>query len=205
MARINDLAWPASQLGEAMNALARRSSLGADVAELPNPSRAAAHRPGAWIEAAAERLGLEAEEVGALYGAVERMILTSGPALLRLPGENMFLALLGHRGGKALALAPDLKVRRIAVGELRALICRKREEPLDGEVDEMLSQAGVSRRRLDAARAAMLRERLSGVWIDDCWLCWGWLANRASPAMEPAMDLAMELAPRRMSCWKPIN
>ena len=170
MTSFSNLAWPASQLGEAMNALARKSSLAADVAELPNPSRAATQRLGPWIEAAAEQLGLEAEEVGALYGEVERLILTSGPALLRLPGENSFLAMLGHRGAKVLALAPDLKVRRIALGELRALLCREHEEPLGGEVDDLLLQAGVSRGRLDAARAALLRERLSQVWINDCWL-----------------------------------
>jgi ATP-binding cassette subfamily B protein len=170
MTNINELAWPASQLGEAMNALARKSGLAADVAELPNLSRAAAQRLGPWIETAAERLGLEAEEVGAPYGEVERMILTAGPALLRIPGENSFLALLGRRGGKVSALAPDLKVRPIALGELRALLCREHEEPLRGELDELLLQAGVSRGRLGAARAAMMRERLSQVWIDNCWL-----------------------------------
>jgi hypothetical protein len=90
MANLNDLFWPASQLGEAINAMALRSGLTAGAAELPNPSNAARRRLGDWIETASKKIGLEAEEVGALYGEVERMILTAGPALLRAPGDQGF-------------------------------------------------------------------------------------------------------------------
>jgi ATP-binding cassette subfamily B protein len=166
---LDNLAWPVSQLGEAINALARKSGLAADAAELPNPSNRS-QQFGQWIEAAAERLNLEAEEVGALYGEVERMISTAGPALLRVPGEQAFLAVLGGRRGKISVLTPDLKVRRVPLEAIRSLLCRKHEEPLRGEVDELLLQAGVSRGRLARARAAILRQRLSQVWINDCWL-----------------------------------
>ncbi len=169
MTNLNNLAWPASQLGEAINALARKSGLATDAAELPNPSNRS-QQFGQWIEAAAEKLGLEAEEVGALYGEVERMILTAGPALLRLPDESKFLAVLGGKRGKVALLAPDLSVRRIPMEAVRSLLCREHEAPLIGEVDELLLQAGVSRSRLARARAAILRQRLSGVWINDCWL-----------------------------------
>ncbi len=166
MTNLRNLFWPAAQLGEALNALARRSGLATDAVELPNPAQVS----GQWIEAAAERLGLEAEEVGALYGEVERMLATAGPALLRVPGEDSFLALLGSGRGKVAVLAPDLKVRRIRLEELRALLCHRHEEPLRGEVDDLLLQAGVARRRLATARAALLRERLSQVWLNECWL-----------------------------------
>lgn len=166
---LNNMAWPASQLGEAINTLARKSGLAADAVELPNPSNRS-QQLGQWIEAAAERLGLEAEEVGALYGEVERMILNAGPALLRVPGEQSFLALLGGKRGKVSVLTPDLTVRRIPVEAIRSLLCRKHEAPLGDEVDELLLQAGVSRSRLARARAAILSQRLSQVWINDCWL-----------------------------------
>lgn len=166
---LNNFVWPASQLGEAVSALALKSGLIASAAELPNPS-SSRQRPGQWIEAAAERLGLEAEEVGALYGEVERMISTAGPALLRLPGEAGFLAVVGGRRQKVSLLTPDLTVRRIPLEALRSLLCREHEESLRAEVDELLLQAGVSRSRLPAARAAILRERLSQVWINNCWL-----------------------------------
>ncbi|MDQ3011909.1 MAG: ABC transporter ATP-binding protein/permease [Acidobacteriota bacterium] len=166
MTNLNNLAWPAAQLGEAINALARKSGLASNAAELPNPLNAS----GQWIEAAAEKLGLEAEEVGALYGEVERMILNAGPALLRVPGEQSFLAVLGGKRGKISLLTPDLKVRRVPMEAVRSLLCREHEEPLRGEVDELLLQAGVSRSRLARARAAILRQRLSQVWINDCWL-----------------------------------
>jgi ATP-binding cassette subfamily B protein len=175
-------------LGEALNALARHSGLAADAVELPNPAQVS----GQWIEAAAERLGLEAEEVGALYGEVERMLVTAGPALLRVPGEDSFLALLGGGRGKVALLAPDLKVRRIKIEELRALLCRRHEEPLRGEVDELLLQAGVTRRRLATARAALLRERLSQVWLNECWLL------RLTPGADFIKQLRQARLPRSL-------
>src|SRR5215813_1029954 len=174
MTNLSDLFWPSSQLGEAINALALRSGLIASGAELPNPSSAAQHARrqslGARIEMAAKRLGLEAEEVGTPYGEVEKMILAAGPALLRAPGEQNFLAALGGGAGKVSVLAPDLTVRRVPVGAVRSLLCREHEEPLRGEVDELLRQAGVLRKRLSQARATICRQRLSRVWVNDCWL-----------------------------------
>src|SRR4030095_10537587 len=93
----SNLFWPASQLGEAINALARKSGLSAGAAELPGPFNASGQQSSQWIEAAADRLGFEAEEVGALYGEVELMLLKAGPALLRVPQSNSFLAVLGSR------------------------------------------------------------------------------------------------------------
>src|SRR5262245_33540072 len=100
MINLSDLYWPASQLGDAINALALHNGLIKSGAELPNPSNGARRQLGDWIETAVKKLGLEAEEVGALYGEVEQMILKAGPALLRAPGEQNFLAVLGGRKGK---------------------------------------------------------------------------------------------------------
>lgn len=169
MTNLNNSVWPGSQLGEAVGALALKSRLIAGAAELPNPSNSR-QRPGQWIEAAAERLGLEAEEVGALYGEVEQMISRAGPALLCVPSDQSFLAVLGVKRGKVSLLTPDLTVRRIPLEALRLLLCSEHEEPLRAEVDELLLQAGVSGSRLPTARAAILRERLSQVWINNCWL-----------------------------------
>jgi ATP-binding cassette subfamily B protein len=170
MTNLNDLFWSASQLGEAINALALRSGLTAGSAELPNPSSAAERLLSDWIEAAASKLGLEAEEVGARYGEVEKMISSAGPALLRAPGDRYFLVLLSGGARKVSLLAPDLTVRRVSMEAVRSLLCHKHDEPLRGEVDELLRQAGVSGDRLSQARAAIYRQRLSRVWINDCWM-----------------------------------
>ncbi len=166
---VSDLAWPASQLGEAITALARKSGLSSHEVELPNPS-SSKPRPGPWIEAAAERLGLEAEEVGALYGEVGRMITSAGPALLRLPGARGFLAVLGGKRGRVSLLTPGLSVRRVPLDSLRSLLCREHEDPIRADVDQLLVHAGVSRSRLEQARVAILSERLSQVWVNECWL-----------------------------------
>lgn len=169
-AELNSVVWPVSQLGEALSALARRSGLSANAAEVPNPSRAVGEQVGAWIESAAEQLGLEAEEVGALYGEAEQMISRGGPALLRAKGEQCFWAVIGSKSNKLIVLAPDLTVRKVPIETVRARLCREYEVPLVGEVTELLQQAGISRNRLPSARAAILRERLSQVWINDCWV-----------------------------------
>src|SRR5438034_9522098 len=52
MTNVSHLAWPASQLGEAVSALALKSGLIADAAELPN-APSSSQRLGQWIEAAA--------------------------------------------------------------------------------------------------------------------------------------------------------
>src|SRR5262249_44791225 len=123
MTNLSELFWPSSQLGEAINELEMRSGLMARGGGLPHPSNAAQHARRqslvAWIEMAAKRLGLEAEEVGTPYGEVEKMILAAGPALLRAPGEQNFLAVLGGGAGKAPVLAPDLTGPRGPMGAVR--------------------------------------------------------------------------------------
>ena len=176
MADLLELSWPAAQLGEALEALARQSGLGACSVELPKPSEAVAMGNRAaverWIEAVAEVLGLEAEFVGVPYGEVERLVRGAGPALLRMPhtGAPRFLALLGSRRRMVAVLAPDLSVSRVPVAAIGAAPCQEHEAPRREAMDRLLVEAGVSRRRLHKARTALLREQLSAVWINDGWL-----------------------------------
>jgi hypothetical protein len=71
MSDLDALTWPAAQLGEAIAALGRRSGLVPRLREAPaSPeglAREGAEALGAWIEATAAWLGLEAEAVEAPY------------------------------------------------------------------------------------------------------------------------------------------
>jgi ATP-binding cassette subfamily B protein len=125
-----------------------------------------------WIEAAAGCFGLEAEPVDAPYAEVEQLVRRAGPALLRWPGpgEPRFLALLGSRRGALSILGPDRVVHRLQPEVLRTALCQTMELPLVAEVTRLLDEAGVPKRRQARARAAILRERLSPVRLDGCWL-----------------------------------
>jgi ATP-binding cassette, subfamily B, bacterial len=168
--------WPVSKLGEALEALAHTCGLAPTALETPAPPhglmRGADEALTRWIEAAAGCLGLEAEPVDAPYAEVEQLVRRAGPALLRwpAPGEPRFLALLGGRRRAVSILGPDRVVHRLQSEELRAALCQTIELPLVAEVTRLLDEAGVPKRRQARARVAILRERLSPVRIDGCWL-----------------------------------
>jgi ATP-binding cassette subfamily B protein len=177
MVDLEKLTWPVSKLGEALSALARRSGLAPRPIDVPRPPATLGQGDdegalGQWVMAAAGRLGLEAEPVGAPYPELEGLIRGAAPALLRLrTGEELcFLALL--RGGRrtVLVLTPDLEVQRLPLEAVRAALCQRIEASIRQEVDRLLEEAGVPQRRHARARTAILRQRLAGVGIGGCWL-----------------------------------
>ncbi len=170
------LAWPASRLGEAMEAIARKSGLSPHHVDTPNPPGSiftgADQALGQWVETAATLFGFEAEPVETLYAEAERFIRDAGPALIRLPGagEPSFLALLESQGRHVRVLAPDLSIRKLRPETLSHALTSALEAPLTESVARLLAKAGVARRRLARARAAMLRERLGQQRISGGWL-----------------------------------
>jgi ATP-binding cassette subfamily B protein len=200
-ASLDELGWPATQLGEAITALGERAGL--------KPSRAAVRLPGRvgsaggldfghLVQATANRLDLEAEPVMVPYAEVSDFLPRVGPALLRLPGlvddpvslEKTRLLLLvgGDRHGVTL-LAPDLSLFRIERGRLRSALCRGLEAPLEGQVSALLAAAGVARGRREGARRALECELLTGAAVGDCWLLrsagWADLRTQAREARSP--------------------
>lgn len=169
------LSWPACRLGEAIDQLARQGGLTPRRQEVPASPPAAAgggRGLGFWIEGAAARLGLEAEEVDASYAEVDGMIARAGPALLEIPGAGArsFLALLGGNGRRVTLLAPDLSQSRRPLEEVRAAVCGAVEGPAAARVEHVLNAAGVRGRRRQHARQATLRGLLSPTRIGGCWL-----------------------------------
>ena len=69
-----------------------------------------------------------------LYANSTRLIRAGGPAILRLPGsadpnQPRLIALIKSGRNKAVILRPDLKIRRIGVEKLRAVLCQPYESP----------------------------------------------------------------------------
>ena len=176
MADLTPLAWPASRLDEALEALARRADLAPRAVEFLSPPAELLQQGdealGRWLRSAAGHLGLEAEPMEIPYGEVEPLLRQAGPALLRLPGdgEPCFLALLSGGRRRVSVLGPDLMVHRLRRAEVCAALCRDLEAPLAAQVDRLLVEAGVPARRQARARAAILRERLGSTPIGGCWL-----------------------------------
>lgn len=173
---LSQIAWPAESLGRALEALGRNGGLSPRDVEAGSPPPAVVEGGGEslgqWIEAASRWLGLEAEPRPLRYADVVRLARdTVAPTLLRVPGEGVprFLALLSARDGSAKLVCPDLSVRRVGSGDLRAVLCRTTEEPLAGEVGRLLEEVGVPERRRARARSSILEQRLGPRWIGECW------------------------------------
>jgi len=116
MGELDERAWPAWRLGEALEVLARRRGVAPQPAEaaVPPTGLATDEALGHWMRAAAGCLGLEAEPVEVAYPEVEALVRDVGPALLRLPGagEPRFFVLLDGRRRAVRLLGPDLTVSR---------------------------------------------------------------------------------------------
>ena len=155
--------WPASRLGEALDALVRESGLTATPGGTPNPAERAALD--SWLETAAAGLGVECEAVAVPYAECERRLRYAGPALLELP-EGGFLALLDG----FVLLGPDLRRYRGSAGAIRSALFSRTEAPVQAEVDRFLEDCRIPPRRRRRSRAAILRDLLSDAWSPNCWV-----------------------------------
>ncbi|HYL37364.1 MAG TPA: ABC transporter ATP-binding protein [Bryobacteraceae bacterium] len=195
---MKDLLWPASRLGEALQALVAQALLPA----APGPSRTRAPRTAAaapfersdeaaasgalvpapgeaaanpealneWLATAARTLGVEAQPAETPYADFDGHIRKLGPALLEVPFPDgpRFLAILP--GQSLRVLGPDLQPQRASVSDIHSLVCTPVEAPVLAEVEQILERAGIAKEKKAAARDAILRERLSSRRIRGIWI-----------------------------------
>ena len=153
MTDLSRLAWPFSRAGDAIRALGRRGGLRVAAANLADPPPGIAE--GAWIEAAAQLMDLEAEWVQTAYGDFEATIAQG--RLLLLKTDHGWLALLSGRR----ALAPDLRLYRVRAADVRKAVCRAMEDPALEKIDCFLAGTAVDPSRRERARQALLRAELA--------------------------------------------
>ena len=161
---LDEVAWPASRLGEALAALARAHRLIAVDAAAPSMEvgiveRGAEAQRG-WLDAAAAALGLEVEAVGLTYRDLGESLRRVAPALVRLPSGGV-LALHAVRGERVDLIGPDdLRARR-SLGEIQtALAAPLVSGTVVAATDGVLARAGFAGRRAARARDGLLAQML---------------------------------------------
>jgi ATP-binding cassette subfamily B protein len=169
------ISWPVSSLGEALEALARRSELSADPAGVPSQAQNLEDDDealGRWIEAAARGMNLEAKPFFCSYDELERMVMAGAPALLRLHTDAgiRFLVMLGTRRRAIHILDSQLKEHYVRPSLVCAALRDELATPLEPQLNLLLERIGVSRRKRERARDAILRERLSAATVGGGWL-----------------------------------
>jgi len=185
------IAWPANRIGEALEALARRSDLRPKSIELPAPPANIAddpHRLGLWIESAASALGLEAEPEEIRYADIETRLAAASPAVVRC-SDGRLLALLDA----ATVLGPDLEAHRLGSETIAAELCADAEAPFEREVDDLLESAAIPERRRERVHAALMHQRLAGARIGHAWLL------RLPPGSSFRLQLRLARIPRRLA------
>jgi ATP-binding cassette subfamily B protein len=173
---LENMLWPLDRLGESIEALAHQHRYALRAVETPRPPEdlcgASESRLGAWIEAAADELGIEAEAVEAPLAEVASLLWAVGPAIVFQPGSEppRFLAVVRGARRSVELLGPRGFSRCFPVEEVAALLCASVEAPLGPGVDALLESAGIPPRRRARARAALLRERLRKTPLRGAWL-----------------------------------
>jgi len=175
MTALAQVCWSLPQLPGALTALASRMdwpSASSSITPPPaNDDQTADF--GAWLDWAARRLGIDADETETAIAELEPVLRQAGPALVHYldGGESRFVVLLASgRSGKLNVLGPDLRKHRLDVLELRAALCAEQERALAPEVDLLLHHAGIAAARVARTRKALLNERLAALTVAGIWL-----------------------------------
>jgi len=153
---LSALAW--SSASELVEALARQAGL---------EIQTAAAGPGADVEHACSRLGLEAESVELVGGAMREQLRQSVPSVVQLAGS--YLGLVAFRANTAVILTPDLSLRSVAIETLRDILCAKAETSHTAGVDKLLEYCAIRAGRRPRARRALLEEQIGSRRVGTLW------------------------------------
>lgn len=143
--------WPAERLGDALTALAFHTGLSRETVE--NPTRmdplADDARLERWVDAAGQRIGVEAQSVTVQYWEVESFLRGGDTALLRHP--DGFVAVAGTRGTRLVLLAPSGAVGSLPRSDVRQALRPEWELNIRSFIEDVLVQLAVPARRRERA------------------------------------------------------
>lgn len=169
-----EAAWPSDRVGEAVEALGRRSRLrtvmtGARTVGGPVPRHT--KEAFALMQGAARALGLEAEPVEVSYREIDRFLKDAAPLIVALPNERgRVLCVLGSRRRRLRLLAPDLGEPQVPLTEIGDLLRAPLELPVKEECARAAADCGAGPARTNAVRDALLEQLLVGAASGGCWI-----------------------------------
>jgi hypothetical protein len=174
--------WPIARAGEALAALATHAGLlaHAQAPAAPDPSLLAELEGAAlerWFLGASAGLGLEAEAIDSDLAGVDDLLRGSPPALLRLGGERRrAVAGAARRVADVDGAAADLRPRRVALAELRRVVCEPVIAAARPQAESLAERTGIRGARRARAIEALLRQHFGARRVGRAFLL------RASPA-----------------------
>ena len=194
------MAWQLNQLGEAIQATARRAGLVPQDQQAPpipdelDPKQADA--VDRWVVAAADSLGLEAEPVMATFPDLIGLAQNGAPAILQLPPRTRdepacYLALIG-RGLEPLVLGADLQTRRMDPHRIAEAVGYPYVSGLLPQADMLLNAVHVPAARRTRARRLIIEQQLGNLPMPCGWLL------RVAPSAQVLTQV------RVTQLWKPL-
>ncbi len=170
----SDFTWSADSLGEVLSELIGRSGLSPTRLKNPPPSieNAEPGLVGQWIESSCETAEVEAQLASVSYPEIEALLQRAAPALIRVGegGRVNYVALLRSKGNSVVLLSLSKEPVAVPIEVVRRWVCRRLEEPLEGEVDDLLERSGVDARRREKGRRSILADRLANAHLAGVWL-----------------------------------
>jgi ATP-binding cassette subfamily B protein len=146
------------------------------------------------IESLSRTLDFEVESADVAYASVTRTLAAAAPALVKvsIDGESRILVLVDSAGQFIKLLALDGRTRKVAATTVAEWITAHLEEPLEAEVDQLLTDSCVPKARWPAARRALLATRLGPLPATRCWML------RPNPAASLWHHMSHARLPRRL-------
>lgn len=166
-------AWPSTRAAEALGALARAAELAHDPVDVsPLASAPGGDEIGPWLEAIAERAGLQVDQTFVALEEVEALLRHGAPALVRLsalPGGPILAIVRGGRRWLRV-VGSDLQIHHLPARLVAETIRQPFEAPCEQDIEQLLARIGIGAHRRRRARAAMLADRLANARFRGCWL-----------------------------------
>jgi ATP-binding cassette subfamily B protein len=160
---IDELAWEPERASEAVEAVARARRW---------RSREQLQETTLSIHRAAEALGLEAEAASLRYATAGSELRSLGAALVVVGPHPAcrLLVVVRTDSRHAHVLTPGGRRVAVALRVLRAALCANVEARFSPEVDRILVMSGITGRRQERSRAAMLHELIGDTAIGEIWI-----------------------------------
>jgi len=184
------VAWPAGRLGDALVAVTERLAPQRRAPRLQDPPSDIGDGPAlaAFVEDAANQLGLEVEPVDARVSTVRGLLAEGGPVLVAHPGSTgpLFLVLLAcdQRGRVAQVLGADRRVHRVAAAEIDAWLDDEQRGPSGQVFARFASAVGFAARDEERAR------RILGGVVGPSRAAVGWALHPAASSLAQRLQQA---------------